>query len=185
MKDNVDTFSCRQLRSSNSSLVHERRSLWEYTYRFWLFSIRFSQADVDRSWTQLPFETRTRRFRRRGDPGNFPSYASTASRGKERREGAGMRESLSNPSSELMFSCQLVDGNGVLPSRRGKDGRGRSCPTTWQEVNSEKEREEADRRSTNTDRYLTTIPCICSYVCVLLNLVLASGPKALVHHNTI
>lgn len=150
-----------------------------------IFYYRFSQTDVDRSWTQLPFETRTRRFRRRGDPGNFPSYASTASRGKERREGAGMRESLSNPSSELMFSCQLVDGNGVLPSRRGKDGRGRSCPTTWQEVNSEKEREEADRRSTNTDRYLTTIRCICSYVCVLLNLVLASGPRALVHDNTI
>lgn len=133
-----------------------------------IFYFRFSQTDV-RSWTQLPFETRTRRFRRRGDPGNFPSYASTASRGKERREGAGMRESLSNPSSELMFSCQLVDGNGVLPSRRGKDGRGRSCPTTWQEVNSEKEREEADRL-TLTDTWLlfgvyvpTCVFCCTSY----------------------
>lgn len=96
-----------------------------------------------------------------------------------------MRESLSNPSSELMFSCQLVDGNGVLPSRRGKDGRGRSCPTTWQEVNSEKEREEADRRSTNADGYLATIRCICPNVCVLLNFVLASGAGVLVHDNTI
>lgn len=63
---------------------------------------------------------------------NFPSYAERRQRreaaGGRREEGTGMRESLSNPSEQLMFSCELVDGNGVLPSRRGKDGRGRSSP---------------------------------------------------------
>lgn len=99
-------------------------------HSFWLifFFLNRCRSFED---TQLPFKPLARRSRGRGDPGNFPSYASTASCGKERRgDGTGMRESLSNSSNELMFSCQLVDGNGVLPSRRGKDDRGRPCSAT-------------------------------------------------------
>lgn len=89
---------------------------------------------------------------------NFPSYAERRQRreaaGGRREEGTGMRESLSNPSEQLMFSCELVDGNGVLPSRRGKDGRGRSIEPRQprQEVNTGKGREEVDRRT------MTTVP---------------------------
>lgn len=73
-----------------------------------------------------------------------------------------MRESLSNPFDRLMFSGQLVAGNGVVPSARGKDGRGRPSPATRQEVNPEKEREEADRRTNTTDNCATNLLLVLS-----------------------
>lgn len=81
-----------------------RVSFSTYSGRFFFFTNRC------RSFENAASLQNTRARGARRDPGNFPSYASTASRGEGRGggEGGGMRESLSNPCNGLMFSWQLV-----------------------------------------------------------------------------